>query len=81
MPPKLWPVYLRREPQKAMFYFKGCVRCKGDLYRTMDQYGTFFTCLQCGHNLTDAEEFDLKLFGTVRAGTTASINRDEKVAA
>ncbi len=31
-----------------MFWFKGCPRCNGDLYRDRDQYGDFVTCAQCG---------------------------------
>ena len=28
---------------------KGCVRCGGDLYKTMSEDGLVATCLQCGH--------------------------------
>ena len=33
-----------------MFWFKGCPRCAGDLYKDVDQYGPFVTCAQCGFN-------------------------------
>lgn len=31
-----------------MYYFKGCPKCKGDLYEEEDFYGSYFKCLQCG---------------------------------
>jgi len=31
-----------------VFYFKGCPRCKGDVYVEKDSYGTYRKCLQCG---------------------------------
>ncbi len=31
-----------------MFWFKGCPRCSGDLYKDNDQYGVFVSCVQCG---------------------------------
>ncbi len=37
-----------------MIYFKGCPKCKGDLYLEEDFYGSFFKCFQCGH-LIDLE--------------------------
>ena len=35
-----------------MFYFKGCKKCKGDLYLQDDLYGAFYKCMQCGR-ITD----------------------------
>ena len=64
-----------------MFYFKGCVRCNGDLHEAGDQYGSYVACLQCGHHLTEAEEFDLKLFGPETWLEAASSGWEEKVAA
>ena len=37
-----------------MFYFKGCVKCKGDLFLEKDFYGSYLKCLQCGR-LTEVE--------------------------
>ncbi len=31
-----------------MFYFKGCPKCKGDVYVEKDSFGTYRKCLQCG---------------------------------
>ena len=39
-----------------MFWFKSCPKCRGDLHRDSDAYGTFISCLQCGHYLTQLEE-------------------------
>ncbi len=39
-----------------MFWFKSCPKCRGDLHRGSDAYGTFISCLQCGHYLTQLEE-------------------------
>jgi len=36
------------------FYFKGCARCRGDLYLEDDFYGAYWRCMQCGR-LTDVE--------------------------
>jgi hypothetical protein len=32
----------------AMFFFKACPKCKGDMYLDRDVYGAFRKCLQCG---------------------------------
>ncbi len=39
-----------------MFWFKSCPKCHGDLYRNSDTYGTYITCMQCSHYLTQIEE-------------------------
>ncbi len=38
-----------------MFIFKGCSRCRGDLYQGSDMYGDYIVCLQCGYYLPDGE--------------------------
>ena len=38
-----------------MIYFKGCPRCRGDMYLTSDQYGRYVECLQCGYEV-DAQD-------------------------
>ena len=45
-----------RERVREMFWFKGCPKCHGDLYRDSDVYGSYVVCFQCSHYLTVAEE-------------------------
>ncbi len=52
------------EGVREMFWFKGCPKCHGDLYRDNDSYGPYVACLQCSHYLSEAEEAQLGLFGT-----------------
>ena len=33
----------------AMWRFKGCPKCRGDVYLDKDGNGWFEECLQCGH--------------------------------
>jgi ribosomal protein L37AE/L43A len=33
----------------AMWRFKGCPKCRGDVYLDKDSNGWFEECLQCGH--------------------------------
>ncbi|HEY8475807.1 MAG TPA: hypothetical protein VIN09_02940 [Chloroflexota bacterium] len=47
-----------------MMWLKSCPKCRGDLYLEPvvgagPRSGYLVTCLQCGHNLTDAEEHRL----------------------
>ena len=46
----------RSEVIIEMMWFKACPRCSGDLYSEKDTYGPYLACLQCGHDLTVAEE-------------------------
>ena len=32
-----------------MLQTKACPRCAGDLYQENDLYGTYISCLNCGH--------------------------------
>ena len=32
-----------------MMLLRACPRCGGDLHETMDIYGPFHQCIQCGH--------------------------------
>ncbi len=32
-----------------MIWFRGCPRCRGDLYLDKDIYGWYRKCLQCGY--------------------------------
>jgi len=32
-----------------MLRIKGCPRCKGDIKKNSDTYGSYLECLQCGH--------------------------------
>lgn len=35
----------------ASFYAKACPRCKGDMYKSSDTYGSFISCYQCGYDM------------------------------
>jgi uncharacterized Zn finger protein len=32
-----------------MFFFKSCPRCSGDRVLEQDRYGSYLTCVACGH--------------------------------
>jgi len=38
-----------------MMMLKSCPRCSGDLRESSDMYGSYVTCMQCGH-LADIPE-------------------------
>jgi transcription initiation factor TFIIIB Brf1 subunit/transcription initiation factor TFIIB len=44
-----------------MVYLKGCPRCRGDLFVEHDLRDHYITCLQCGHVLSQREEFVLQV--------------------
>ena len=54
-----------------MLYFKGCLKCRGDLQEGSDVYGRYISCLQCSHYLTEDEEAQLRNLPFV-AGDLAS---------
>ncbi len=39
---------VKKDKEGKVFYFKGCPRCKGDVYVEKDSFGTYRKCLQCG---------------------------------
>ena len=39
-----------------MFWFKSCPRCGGDLFSDRDIHGPYIACLQCSHELTEAQK-------------------------
>ena len=39
-----------------MLWLKACPRCKGDLYRKDDMYGSYIACLQCSRYVPEAEQ-------------------------
>jgi hypothetical protein len=47
------------------YWLKKCPRCRGDLREESDIAGTFITCLQCGHMLTESQEAALEAFGNI----------------
>lgn len=49
-----------RTKYERTFYFKGCTKCRGDLYLDSDAYGPFLKCLQCGR-ITDVASTDAML--------------------
>ena len=44
-----------------MSWLKTCPKCDGDIFENKDTYGSFMSCLQCGHYLTVAEEAYIQL--------------------
>ena len=54
---------LSDERSDAMFWFKHCQRCGGDLYHEEDMYGEYVFCLQCGHYIPQSEMMDLLTLG------------------
>ena len=48
---------------REMFWFTGCPKCHGDLYRDRDVYGSYVVCFQCSHYLTGDEEARVGLSG------------------
>ena len=47
----------------AMWKFKGCPRCRGDMFLERDQSVWYEKCLQCSyqHELSRASEFQVQL--------------------
>ncbi len=39
---------VKKDKEGKVFDFKGCPRCKGDVYVEKDSFGTYRKCLQCG---------------------------------
>jgi DNA-directed RNA polymerase subunit M/transcription elongation factor TFIIS len=39
-----------------MLWLKSCSKCHGDLHPDSDVYGSYIACVQCGRQLTVAEE-------------------------
>ena len=64
-----------------MFWFKSCPKCHGDLYQDSDTYGTYISCLQCGHYLTEADETGLELSTSRVDMAPVSLDQVEKMAA
>ena len=44
-----WPGRMVERGDAAMWRFKGCPKCRGDVYLDKDGNGWFEECLQCGH--------------------------------
>lgn len=59
-----------------MIKFKGCPKCRGDLYLNQDIYGKYYNCMQCGYvkDLTGQPEMDI-------SGATAAAAAGERKAA
>ena len=54
-----------------MYWLNSCRKCRGDLYKSEDSYGSFISCLQCSTYLTEAEETEL----LVKSGSEAGLTR------
>jgi predicted nucleic-acid-binding Zn-ribbon protein len=48
------------------YWFRECPKCHGDLREELDTFGEHITCMQCGYTLTQTEELQLELHGTLR---------------
>ena len=59
-----------------MFWLNECDRCEGDLYWDRDVYGSYKTCIQCGH-VIDLDEREL----TPRSVDIAAAEREMPAAA
>jgi DNA-directed RNA polymerase subunit M/transcription elongation factor TFIIS len=53
-----------------MFWLQSCPKCSGDLYEDRDQYGTYVCCIQCGQEVTAAEEVLLRYMSRPRASSS-----------
>lgn len=51
-----------------MFWTKACPRCGGDLLNREDVYGSYVSCAQCGHVLSDGEEAYLRQLAQTGGG-------------
>jgi hypothetical protein len=61
-----------------MFFFKSCQRCSGDRVLEQDCYGSYLTCVACGHvtylnskyranlDIKERTELDAELMGIRR---------------
>ncbi|MFN3973986.1 MAG: hypothetical protein ACK4K2_01730 [Dehalococcoidia bacterium] len=58
-----------------MIWFRACPRCHGDLREVADHWGRTVLCLQCGYELTPAQEIRLRMAAAQR-GQPASPKRD-----
>ena len=64
-----------------MFWLKACRKCQGDLYKGEDPYGSFISCIQCSHYLTEEEESQLMGSSQDMVGLTGSFSRLGNLAA
>lgn len=54
-----------------MLLFKGCPRCRGDLYLDRDVYGMFLVCAQCGYHRDMADQMRRQLAAALKADRAA----------
>ena len=47
------------------YWFKECLRCRGDLREESAIYGRYISCMQCGYILSQAEEVRLLAVGVL----------------
>ena len=55
------------------FWLRACPKCGGDLEAVEDILGTYVECVQCGLELTSAQETVLRRGGRVHAATPAPV--------
>ena len=50
-----------------MIIFKGCPRCRGDVFLDEDSYGPYLPCLQCGNLIDrDSNRLEVRIVSPVR---------------
>ena len=67
----------------AMWRFRGCPRCRGDVFLDRDVHSWYEQCVQCGHtsDLKSIDEFNEPTVGTEKeqAMTGMAEPRDKRV--
>ena len=64
-----------------MVFLKSCPKCRGDVYKSTDTYGSYTSCIQCSHFLTEPEEMQLNHVSLSWAMQPSTATREETVAA
>ena len=64
-----------------MFWLKSCPKCHGDLYQGNDLYGTYISCLQCGHYIDKEDVLGVTTPPMVTADESTSVGRAQPLAA
>jgi transcription elongation factor Elf1 len=64
-----------------MIKFKGCPKCRGDFYLSGDQYGKYFTCMQCGYHQDVVEtKIDANAGLKIKSAPAKRLNKEMEAA-